>query len=54
MNWWITCLVLYFAPPLLTLLIPQHFAMFGRVWLFNLCWIFFWPIILPFLPWNVR
>jgi hypothetical protein len=47
--------LLYFAPPLGGMLVaPRSFAMFGRVWLFNLVALFFWPILMLFLPWRNR
>ena len=46
----IACLTLYFAVPILSLLLGgQHLACYGRVWLFNVLWILFWPVLLPFM-----
>jgi hypothetical protein len=46
------CFFLYFAPPIASLFVGPSMAMFGRVWLFRIAWILFWPILLFLIPWR--
>jgi len=46
--------LLYFLPPLTAMLIRPRLAMYGRVWLFNLVFLFAWPILMLFIPWRTR
>jgi hypothetical protein len=48
------CLFLYFAPPIASMFITPQMAIHGRVWLFNLVWLFAWPILILFLPLRTR
>lgn len=47
-------LIFYFVPPVLSLFVGPSFVMFGRVWLFNVMWVFFWPILILLIPWRCR
>lgn len=40
----------YFAPPLFAMCVGETFALWGSVWLFNLVMLFFWPVLIWFLP----
>lgn len=46
----IAMLLLYFAPPLAGILFGQQMTMFGRVWLFNVVYLLFWPIFVLAMP----
>jgi hypothetical protein len=46
--------LLYFLPPITGMFIQPRFALWGRVWLFNLVLLFAWPILMLFLPWRNR
>jgi hypothetical protein len=48
------CLLLYFVPPAAGIICGPSFEMYGRKWLFNLCWLLFWPILMLFLPSTYR
>lgn len=43
------CMVLYFAPPIISTFGTETMVLWNRVWLFNLAWIFFWPILIWFI-----
>jgi hypothetical protein len=45
---------IYFAIPIGAMFTGPTFVLFGRVWLFNLVSLFFWPILMLFLPWRYR
>ena len=47
-----TCLIFYYVPPIASLFVGQHFELFGRVWLFNICWVLFWPVLIWVIPWR--
>lgn len=47
-------LFFYFVPPFVAMCTGETFAIYGRVWLFNLVMLFFWPVLIWFLPWSYR
>lgn len=44
--------LLYFVPPIGAMFVKPQMCIHGRVWLFNLVSLFFWPILLLFIPWR--
>lgn len=47
-------LAIYFAVPIGAMFTGPTFAIRGRVWLFNLVSLFFWPILVLFIPRTYR
>jgi hypothetical protein len=47
------CLILYFAPPIVSCFGTETMVLYNRVWLFNLVWILFWPVMI-FVIWPQR
>lgn len=45
---------LYFAVPIGAMFTGPTFEIKGRVWLFNLVSLFFWPILMLFIPRTCR
>jgi hypothetical protein len=45
---------LYFLPPIGAMFIRPQMAIHNRVWLFNLVSLFFWPILMLFIPRTYR
>lgn len=48
------CLGLYFLPPVGAMFVRPQMVICGRVWLFNLVSLFFWPILIWFIPRTYR
>jgi len=42
--------LLYFAPPIGAMFVKPQCQIYGRVWLFNLVSLFFWPILMCMMP----
>lgn len=42
--------LLYFVPPIGAMFIKPQCAIYGRIWLFNLVSLFFWPILMCMMP----
>lgn len=45
---------LYFLPPIGAMFVGQSMGICNRVWLFNLVSLFFWPILIWFIPSTYR
>jgi hypothetical protein len=45
-------LVLYFIPPLIGLAVGPSMELWGRVWLFNVVYMLFWPLLFLLLPFG--
>ena len=48
------CLFLYFLPPIGAMFFGPTMVICNRVWLFNLVSLFFWPILMFFIPRTYR
>ena len=46
--------VLYFVPPIGAMFVGPQMAIYNRVWLFNLVSLFFWPVLIWFIPTTYR
>lgn len=42
--------LLYFVPPIVAMFIRPQCVIYGRVWLFNLVSLFFWPVLMFLMP----
>jgi hypothetical protein len=45
---------LYFLPPIGAMVTGPTCVLLGRVWLFNLVSLFFWPVLMWFIPRTYR
>jgi hypothetical protein len=45
---------LYFLPPIGAMFVGPQMAIYNKVWLFNLVSLFFWPILIWFIPSTYR
>ena len=52
-GWIAFLLVLWLVPGFFSMFVGMQYQLFGRVWLFNLLWLPFWPIMI-ILIWPRR
>lgn len=50
MTYWLIGAICYFLPPLAGIIFGPSMVIFNRVWLFNIVYILFWPILIWLIP----